>query len=92
MTGHSTCKSVSIVTKLQGDYQDLLPSKHCDFFFLPLYPNWLSGSYSLPSNGYRGSFPGVKLPRHEADHSPASSAKVKNIWSYTSTLPMGRRK
>jgi hypothetical protein len=24
---------------------------------------------------------------HQADHSPPSSAKVKNVWSYTSTPP-----
>jgi hypothetical protein len=27
----------------------------------------------------------VKLPGREADHSPPSSAKVKNTWSYTFT-------
>jgi hypothetical protein len=42
-------------------------------------------SYSM---GTRGSFPGVKWPGHEADHSPPSSAKVKNVWSYTSTSPI----
>jgi hypothetical protein len=31
---------------------------------------------------------GVKRPRREADHSPPSSAEVKNAWSYTSTLPI----
>jgi hypothetical protein len=31
--------------------------------------------------------PGVKRPRREADHSPPSSAEVKNAWSYTSTPP-----
>jgi hypothetical protein len=31
---------------------------------------------------------GVKRPGHEADHSPQSSAKVKNAWSYTSTPPI----
>jgi hypothetical protein len=30
-------------------------------------------------------FLGVKRPRCEADHSPPSSAVVKNAWSYTST-------
>jgi hypothetical protein len=30
---------------------------------------------------------GVKWPVCEADHSPPSSAEVKNAWSYTSTLP-----
>jgi hypothetical protein len=30
----------------------------------------------------------VKRPVCEADHSPPSSAKVKNAWSYTSTPPV----
>jgi hypothetical protein len=38
--------------------------------------------------GNRGSFPGVKRPEREADHSPPSSAEVKNAWSYTSTTPI----
>jgi len=29
--------------------------------------------------------PGVKRPGREADHSPPSSAEVKNAWIYTST-------
>jgi hypothetical protein len=39
-------------------------------------------------SGTRGSFPGVKRPGREADHSPPPSAEVKeckNAWSYTST-------
>jgi hypothetical protein len=39
---------------------------------------WVPGLLSL----------GVKQLRHEADHSPPSSAKVKNAWSYTSTSPI----
>jgi hypothetical protein len=31
--------------------------------------------------------PGVKQPRREADHSPSSSAEVKNTWIYTHTPP-----
>jgi hypothetical protein len=31
--------------------------------------------------------PGVKRPGREADHSPNTSAKVKKMWIYTSTLP-----
>jgi hypothetical protein len=31
--------------------------------------------------------PGVKRSGREADHSPPSSAEVKNVWSYTSTPP-----
>jgi hypothetical protein len=32
------------------------------------------------------SFLGVKRPGRDADHSPPSSAEVKNAWSYTSTI------
>jgi hypothetical protein len=31
---------------------------------------------------------GVKRPGREADHSPPSSAEVKNAWSYISTPPL----
>ena len=41
-------------------------------------------AYSLGS----GSFPGIKRAEREVDHSPASSAEVKNGWSYTSTPPI----
>jgi hypothetical protein len=34
--------------------------------------------------GTRGSFLGVKRPGREADHSPLSSAGVKNAWRYIS--------
>jgi hypothetical protein len=36
---------------------------------------WVPGALSL----------GVKRPEREGDHSPPSSAEVKNSWSYTST-------
>ena len=39
-------------------------------------------------SGYRGSFPRVKLPVHEVDHPPSSSAEVKDEWSYTSSPPV----
>jgi hypothetical protein len=38
---------------------------------------WVTGAPSL----------GIKLPGREADHSPPSSAEVKNAWSYTFTRP-----
>jgi hypothetical protein len=35
-----------------------------------------------------GALPtGVKRPGHKADHSPPSSAEIKNAWGYTSTSP-----
>jgi hypothetical protein len=39
---------------------------------------WVSGALS----------PGVKRPRREADHSLATSAEVKKMWIYTSTLSL----
>jgi hypothetical protein len=39
---------------------------------------WVPGSLTL----------GVKLPGREADHSPSSSAEVKNAFSHTSTPPV----
>jgi len=41
---------------------------------------------SLVFNAYRHSLPEVKRPRREADHSPSSSANVKNEWGYTLLL------
>jgi hypothetical protein len=37
--------------------------------------------------GTKISFPGVRRPGHEADHSPPTSAEVKKMWFYTSTPP-----
>jgi len=56
-------------------------------FFSLHYYIWTSSgvhSASYPTNTRHLSL-GVKWPRHEADHSPPSSAKVKNVSSYTST-------
>jgi hypothetical protein len=47
----------------------------------------LWGPPSLLFNGYWGSFPGVKRPRREPDHSPPASAEIKKTWIYTSTPP-----
>jgi hypothetical protein len=37
--------------------------------------------------GTGGSFPGVKRPESESDHSPPTSAEIKKKWIYTSTSP-----
>jgi hypothetical protein len=42
-------------------------------------------SYPMSTRGFSL---GVKRPKREADHSPPSSAEVKNAWSYTSTPPI----
>jgi hypothetical protein len=70
--------SVSTVTKLRDEGQVSIP--------FPLRPDKPWGPPSLLFNGHQGYLPsGVKRPGREADHSPPSSAEVKNAWSYTST-------
>jgi hypothetical protein len=41
--------------------------------------------------GNGGTFPGVKRPKREADHSLPLSVKSLNAWSYTSTPPIRLR-
>jgi hypothetical protein len=55
-------------------------------FFLRHRVQKVSGAHpaSFP-RGIRGSYPGNKAAGREADHSPQSSAEVKNAWSCIST-------
>jgi hypothetical protein len=55
-----------------------------EFFSSSPRPYGFWGSLSLLFVGYRGLIPPrVKLTRREADHSPPSSAEVKNACSFT---------
>jgi hypothetical protein len=47
----------------------------CDRYSQWVSSKWVAGAFSL----------GVKWPGHEADHSPPSTAEVKNTWSYNLT-------
>jgi hypothetical protein len=54
----------------------------CSIRNFSLHHRVQTGSGAHPASypmGTRGSFPGVKLPEHEADHSPPSSAEVKRM-------------
>jgi hypothetical protein len=56
-----------------------IPGGGWEFFSSPPRPERLWGPASLLSNGYQGLFLwGVKRPGRKADHSPPSSAEVKN--------------
>jgi len=55
------------------------------FIYFPKCPDWFRDSPSLPFSAYQGCFQGVKQTGYEADHSPPSSAKLKNGWSNAST-------
>jgi hypothetical protein len=51
-------------------------------------PDRLWGPPSLLPNGYgMRSFAGGKAAGREADHSPPTSAEVKNTWIYAATPP-----
>jgi hypothetical protein len=80
-------RSVSVVTRLQAGRPGFNFRKGQRFFSSLPHPDLLWGPPSLPSNGYRGFFPLGKAAGREADHSPPSSAEVKNAWSYTSDRP-----
>jgi hypothetical protein len=57
-------------------------------FSSPCHPDRFWSPSNLLSNEYRGAIsPAAKRPGREADHSPQTSAKVKNTWIYTSSLP-----
>jgi hypothetical protein len=63
-----------------------------DFFmFFKCKEIYLFPKTSKPDLGPTQAFHSIgtraKLPEHEADYSPPSTAEVKNDWSYTSTHP-----
>ena len=54
-----------------------------------LLPNvWVPGSLTQVFNRYHSSFPRVKRPGRDLDHSHPFSAEIKNEWSHTSTPPI----
>jgi hypothetical protein len=63
------------------------PARSGNFFHHRVQNDSGAHPASYPT-GTRGSFPGVKRPEREADHSPPSSVEVKNEWSYTFTPPV----
>jgi hypothetical protein len=75
--------SVIIVTRLPG----FGPWQGQGFFLFIIACGLALGPTQPPVQWVLGALSwGVKQPGHEADHSPLSSAKVKNAWRCTSTL------
>jgi hypothetical protein len=70
--------SVGIALGYGLDDRGSIPGECWEFFSKPPRPERLWGPPSLLSNGYPGALsPGVKRLGREADHSPPSSAEVK---------------
>ena len=64
------------------------PGRGNRFFFSSPAMSRQALGQSLLFGRYQVSFLGVKHPGCEVNHSPSSSAKVKNEWSYTSAEPV----
>jgi hypothetical protein len=73
--------SVGIAT----DYGDRIPVGATFFAHVETGP----GAHPASCTMGTGSFPGVKQLGRGADHTPPSSAKVENEYSYTSAPPLG---
>jgi hypothetical protein len=75
------------VSRLRAGRPGFVSDGEAGIFFIspPLCPDrlWVPPASCLVVTGTL--FLGIKRPEREADHSPPSSAKVKNAWSRTST-------
>jgi len=76
----SSISSVSEVTDYKLDNQSLIPSMCRDFS----PHHCIQNNSSAQPGSYL--FLRVKWPEHKADHSPTSSLRAKNAWSFTSIL------
>jgi hypothetical protein len=80
--------SVSIVTRLRVGRPGFDYRQEQQFYSLSHRVQTGSGAQpAFYPVGTGGGFRGVNQPGREADHSPPSSAEVKNAWSYSSTQP-----
>jgi hypothetical protein len=83
----SGCSSVSTVTRLWAG-RPRIDSRQRQGFSLRHRVQTVSDSNPPSDSGVLGAFSlGVKQPGCETNHSPPSSAEVKNAWAYTSTTP-----
>jgi hypothetical protein len=78
----SVCRLDTCRTAERSDFES---RKGQDFSPFPVVQTG-SGAHSASYTvGIGGSFPGIKQPGSEADHSPPTSTDVKNPWIYTTT-------
>jgi hypothetical protein len=70
------------------------PGRGWEFFSSSSRPDRLWGPYNFLLNGYQGLFPEGKAAGGEADHSPPSSAEVKEcleLYLHSPNTPPWRR-
>jgi hypothetical protein len=81
--------SVSIGPRLGAGRPGFVSRQGLEIFLLATASRPALGPTQPPIKWIPGILsPGLKRQRREADHSPPSSAEVKNVWRYTSTLPI----
>jgi len=69
------------------DERSSIPGKSRDFYLCHHVQTGSGVHLASYPMGSRGSYTGVRRPGRETDHSPISSAEIKNGWSYASTTP-----
>jgi hypothetical protein len=80
--------SVGTVLGYSLDYWSFKSQQGQGIFFFTTVSRPALGPAEPPIQWIPGAlFLGVKQPECEVDHSPPSSGKVTNVWSYTSTPP-----
>jgi hypothetical protein len=77
----------------RSGFQGSIPGGCWEFFSSPPRPERLGAHPASYPMGTRASFPGVKQPGREADHSPPSSAEVKEcveLYLHSANTPSWR--
>jgi len=80
VNSHTLSLFMLIYSVQKVGYAMFLISSRCNCLLLALWPNQLLIQWVPEALN-----PRVKLLGHETDHPPPSSAKVKNVWCYTSS-------
>jgi hypothetical protein len=83
---HPSYQWVPVIHHTRGSLPSILPVGPCypSYQWVPTIPFTGGSLQSLLPMGPGSILPGVKLPGCEPDHSPPSSAVVKNAWNYIS--------
>ena len=71
-------------TTLQAERSGFRIPVHKEIFLFSKSPDLLWAPPSILLTGYRNSFPGIKRPGREVNHSPPSSFAVTNGWNRAS--------
>jgi hypothetical protein len=82
-----TAKDVRCIAGLKETHSSWESFVGLIFLFTTMFRPTLEAHLASYPVGSGGSFSELKWPGTRAEHLPASNAKIKNVWSYTSTPP-----